>query len=133
MTLQLGKHGQQGPNQAILEAHQTVATPGRRLEGDPAFQHAFGLRRRLAGRDAPVGGFGGGKLRLQHVAHLVPSLDGLEVPGEGDEVAPVAFFREQIDGIVDAAGLERGAERIEKRLNAAGGGFVEHLFLLLLR
>jgi hypothetical protein len=58
---------------------------------------------------------------------------GLEVPGEGDEVAPVALLGEEVGGIVDPAGLKGRTERVEKRLDARGGGFVEHMFLLLLR
>src|SRR5690606_8940313 len=99
-----------------------------RLEGDPAFEDAVALRRLLARSDPPVRRLGGGKLRLQHVAHLIAAFDGLDVPGEGDEVAPVALLGEKADGIVDPAGGKGRAERIEKRLDAGGGGFLEHRF-----
>ena len=53
----------------------------------------------------------------------------LDVPGEGDEVAPVAFFREHADGGVDVARGQRGLELAEKGLNAGIGRRVEHRFL----
>ena len=126
MALELGKGRQQGPDQAVLEAHQAITAPGRRLERDPAFQHAVRLRRRLAAGNAPAGRLGRGKLCLQHVAHLIAALDGLDVPGEGDEVAPIAILGKEIDRIVDAATFEGSAKGIEKRLDARGGGLVEH-------
>src|SRR5690606_12113181 len=128
VALEFRKCCQQRPDKAVLEAYQAIAAPRRRFKIDPALKHAFGFRRFLIGSDAPIGGLGRGKLRLQHVAHLIATLDGLDVPGEGDEVAPVALFGEEVYGILDAAGFEGGTERIKKRLYAGGGGFLEHGF-----
>ncbi|MCY1229600.1 hypothetical protein D9M72_419690 [compost metagenome] len=128
VALEFGKRRQQRPDKAVLDAHEAIAAPGRRLERDPAFEHAIGLGRFLAGGDAPIGGLCKGELRIKHVAHLIPALDRLDIPGEGDEVAPVAFLGEELGCIVDAAGFERVAKGIKQRLNAGGGGLLEHRF-----
>ena len=50
----------------------------------------------------------------QHVLDLVAALDGLDVPGEGDEVAPIALGREHFCRGFDVASRERGFEFAEE-------------------
>jgi len=49
------------------------------------------------------------------------ALDGLDVPGERDEVAPQAIVGEQPCSRVDIAGAEGGVERVEPGLDGAAG------------
>jgi hypothetical protein len=63
---------------------------------------------------------------MEHVANLVLALHGLDVPGEGHEVAPVAVVLEQRDGALHVVSGQGLVERVEQIGNFAVRGFVEH-------
>ena len=65
------------------------------------------------------------------VAHAVRTLDRLDVPGEGNEVAPVAVRLKEIDGAFHLASGQRFVERVEKIRHFSVRGFVEHDVLLV--
>ncbi|MBB2738951.1 UNVERIFIED_ORG: hypothetical protein HNR58_007648 [Bradyrhizobium lupini] len=65
----------------------------------------------------------------EHVADLIAAFHGLDVPGEGNEVAPVAFLSEHSYGGVEIAGRKRSFKLVEENLNARTKRGVEHHFL----
>ncbi len=102
------------------ETQQAPAAADRGLERDPGGDDAVGLGRGLRGGPARR------RRALEVVAeqrrHSRRVLDGRDVPGEGDQVAPVALGGEHARRAVDVAGGERPAERREPRLGACGRG-----------
>ncbi len=108
-ALELAQRGQHGPRLAVLEPQQAVAAAGLRLELEPGVGDAVGLGRRLGGGEAAR--LGARERRLEHVLDALRPLDGLEVPREGDEVAPVAVVEEQL-------GRRRGVTARERVLEA---------------
>ena len=91
MSLQLGHGGEQGPDLAVLNPDVAVAARSFGLEGDPALQQPLVFRGIFALGDREIGGFDGAKLALQHRPDMVATLQRLDVPGEGDDIAPVAI------------------------------------------
>jgi hypothetical protein len=65
----------------------------------------------------------------EHVADLIAAFHRLDVPGERNKVAPVAFRSEHSNGGVEIARHKRGVEFVEKNLNARVKRGVEHHFL----
>ena len=96
VALELGHGGQKRPDEAVLDADEAVAAGDFGLERNPGFEHAAGFRRDLALGDAPVARLHPLKAMGEHVAHLIAPLHRLDVPGEGDEVAPIALFGEHV-------------------------------------
>ena len=83
----------------------------RCLEGEPGFDHPAGLARLALDRK-------GGRPRLgqpcfQHRAYGFGAFLGPDVPGERDEVAPVAVGFEQRDRRLDVVALHRRHEICE--------------------
>ena len=108
VALELVERGEQRPGLAVLEAQVPAAAADRGLERDPGLGDAVGLRRRLGRVQAaradvrePV---------LEQVGDALRPLDGLDVPREGDEVAPVAVVGEELRGGRRVAGGERRLE-----------------------
>src|SRR3712207_2762436 len=60
-----------------------------------------------SGVRGPAAGPRGREPGGEHGADGVPALHGLDVPGEGEEIAPVALLPEQGQRAVDVAGPER--------------------------
>ena len=58
------------------------------------------------------------RVALEQVGDAVAALDGGDVPGEGDQVAPVALGGEQLGGGLDVAGAQGGLERREPGVHA---------------
>ena len=54
----------------------------------------------------------------EHISDLIAILHRLDVPGEGNKVAPVAFRSEHSHRGVEIAGHQRGFEFVEKNLDA---------------
>ena len=131
MAFQLDHGCEQGPDQTVLQSDETVAARDFGLEADPCLGHAAGLARVLAGGNPPVMRFHAGEAMGKHVAHLLAALDGFDVPGEGDEVAPRAFRGEKCGCGVNVAGGEGRVEAAQKGGHAPGGGGVEHVRLSL--
>ena len=126
MALELDHGGEQRPDLAVLQPDVAEAARHRRLEADPAVEHAVAFGGVLALGDRPVRRFGLGQLADQHVAHLVAAFHRLDVPGEGDEIAPKTILLKAGDGLVDIAGGECRAEAIEQVGKLLVGGLVEH-------
>jgi hypothetical protein len=62
----------------------------------------------------PVAWLGRRKTVGKEIAHAFPTFNGLNVPSEGDEIAPVAFLAEEGDGGLDITFLERLAESAQQ-------------------
>src|SRR4029079_8613441 len=77
-------------------------------ELDERRDHAAVLGRFLV--DAEPRRFGAFEALAEHVCNLVSALDGLDVPGERDKVAPEAVGGELRDRAIDVA---RGQRRLE--------------------
>ena len=113
--LQLDHGGEQGERLAALEPQVPEAAGLDGLEVDP----------RLLGAGLASGRFGERPtLRLhprkggaQHVGDLFVALEGGDVPGERDEVAPQAVVGEQGGGRLGVTGGQRGVEGVEPALN----------------
>src|SRR6185369_12296504 len=65
----------------------------------------------------------------EHVADLIAAFHGPDVPGEGNQVAPVAFRSEHSYGGVEIARRKRGFKLVEENLDARAKHGVEHRFL----
>jgi hypothetical protein len=63
------------------------------------------------------------------LADLVLAFHRLEVPGEGDEVAPVAVRLEAVDGGFDVAVFQCLAEFLQQGIDLRGRGLLKHRFL----
>ena len=129
MTFQFDHRCQKRPDLAVLDADQAVAARGLGLERDPAFGYAAGFGRALPLGDFPVARLCARNARAEHVADLIAAFHGLDIPGEGDEVAPVAFRCEHRHGGVEIACHKRGFEFVKKDLDARVKRGVEHYFL----
>src|SRR4029077_6220986 len=92
MTLEVQHGGEQRQAALALEAQVADAARQRRLEPEPGLDGAIDLGRLLDHRPGtrpdPRGG------RVKHRADRAGALHRLDVPGERDEVAPVAFIME---------------------------------------
>ena len=120
-------HGrQQRPDLAVLQADQSKAARGLGLERDPALGYPAGLGRALALGNFEVARFHSSQAMREHVANCFAAFHGLDVPGKGNQVAPVAFGREQGHGGVEIAGLKRSRKCVEKSLDACVKRGVEH-------
>ena len=114
---ELVEGGQQRPGPAVGEPEVPSAAAHRRLELDPRLVDPVGAGRGLGGPEVPrVRRLQGG---LEQVADAVRPLGGGDVPAEGDQVAPEARRREQLDRTVDVPGGER---RLELRQPAGDPG-----------
>jgi len=118
-TLQLDHGGEQRERLAPLEAEVPEAARLGGLELDPRLLGA-GFAGRPFG-ERPALRLHPGEGRTEHVGDLLVALDGLDVPGERDEVAPQAVVGEQPRSRVDIAGAEGGVERVEPGLDGAAG------------
>ena len=129
MILQFDQRCQKRPNLAVLQADQTVAACGASLERDPAFGNAIGFGCAFPLGDFPVAWLYARKARAQHLSHLIVAFHGLDVPGEGNKIAPVAFRREHPYRGVDIACRKCRIKFVKKALNARVERGVEHHFL----
>ncbi len=132
VALQLNHRSQKRPDLPVLEADQAVTARDLGLERDPAFCYAAGFGRAFSLGDFPVAGFYVREARAEHLAHLVATFHGFDVPGEGNKVAPVAFRCEHPYGLVEIACSKRRFEFVKKDLDARIERSVEHHFLPML-
>ena len=107
-ALQLGHRGEQRPGLALLQAQVAAAAGHRGLEGEPGVDAAAGLRRLAFNGNRR--GLHVGQPGLQHRADRVRAFLSADVPGEGDQVAPVAVGAEQDHRGDDVLPFERGLE-----------------------
>ena len=114
---------------AVLDADEAIAPRDLGLERNPGFEHAVRLGRDLTLGDAPVARLHLLEAMGQHVADLIAPFHRLDVPGEGDEIAPIALGAEHGDRRVDVAGRQRGVELAEEGRHTSIGGCVEHRVL----
>ena len=125
VALELVQGGQQRPGPGVvavaLEPELPAPAPDRGLELDPRLGDAVRGGRLLAFGDRPVARTDLGQLRLEHRGDLGPALAGLEVPGEGDEVAPVGVLAEQLRGRLRVTGAQRAVEGREPGLDGRAG------------
>ena len=129
VILQFDHRCQKRPNLAVLQTDQAISACGTGLERDPAFGNAIGFGRAFPLGDFPVARLYARKARVEHLPHLIAAFHSLEVPGEGNEVAPVAFQREHSYRGVDIACRKRCIKFVKKDLNARVKRGVEHHFL----
>ena len=110
VALELVEGGEQRERLAADEPQQPAAPPGRGLERDPGGDDAVRLGRLLC--DTETNGIDLVERGPQQVRDARASLGGGDVPGERDDVAPVALVGEQRRRRVGVAGgeglLERG-------------------------
>ncbi|MCO5546654.1 hypothetical protein L7F22_000088 [Adiantum nelumboides] len=102
VALELVEGGQEGPRLPVDDADVPGAAPDGGLEGEPPVGDTTGLGR--LGGQRPVRRVGRVQGVPEQVTDAVVVLDGLQVPGERDQVAPVALVGEQRDGAVDVTG-----------------------------
>ncbi len=123
VALQLVERGQQRPRLALAQADVPGPPADRGLEGQPRLVDPVGARRLAGHREVrrvdPV------EHRVQQVGDLVGALDRLDVPGERDQVPPVALVGEQRHRGLDVAGrqrvLEGGHPLLDAGLHVAPG------------
>ncbi len=98
LALQLDHRRQQRPYLAVLQPDEPISARDLGLERDPGLGDAAGFGRGLPLGDFPVARLHAHEARAEHVADLVAAFHRLDVPGERDEVAPVAFRSERFHG-----------------------------------
>src|ERR1700722_13310495 len=128
MALELGHRGQQGPDGAVLKADQSIAPRDLGLERNPGFEDAARFRRRLTLGDAPVARLHPLEAMAKHVADLIAPFHCLDVPGERDEVAPVAVLAEHCRRGVEVARGQGGVEFGEEGRHTGIRDCVEHWY-----
>ena len=101
-----------------------LAARHRRFEGEPALRQA--VRGGGFAVDPPPRRPDMTKRRREHGGDAVASLDGDDVPGEGDEIAPIAVGREQTGGGGDILLQKGGIQRGEPTGDLSGGGEIVH-------
>src|SRR6516164_8740618 len=121
MSLELGHGGEQRPAFRAFEPDMALAAGRRGLEGEPAIRDAVRLRRLAF--ELELARLDGRNRRLEHLGDGGPSLGRLDVPGEGDEVAPIALLGEQRGRALGVLALQRIAEpRKPSRHTLIGSG-----------
>ncbi|MPL79701.1 hypothetical protein SDC9_25585 [bioreactor metagenome] len=125
-ALQLLQRGQQGPDPPLLQAHQAPATAGGGFEGDPGSGDAALLGGDLAALQGEPAGPRVLELRGEHVLHPGRPLHRLQVPGHGDQIAPVAVGGKERAGCPCVAFLKGGVQAVERLLHLCGDCRVEH-------
>src|SRR6185437_14028871 len=126
VALKFDECRQQRPRALALQAQMAIAAPGLGLEGKPRLGDAVVLGDGLVVGEAKVARLHGAHAGGEHGLDGVAALGGVEVPGEGDEIAPEAFRGEKLRRALGVLRRQRGAEPVEKGLSAALGGSVEH-------
>ena len=94
VALELVEDGEQRPRLAVAQAQEAATTPDLRLERDPRLRDALGLARGVGGAEPARAG----ARPPDEIGDALRSLHGREVPGERDEVAPVAVVQEERAG-----------------------------------
>ena len=117
-SLQFGHRGQQRPAFFAFEANIALAAADRRFECEPAFGDPFLFARLIL--DRPMRRLHIRKARAQHLRDRRPAFKRLDVPGEGDEIAPKAILVEQVYDGVDVRGAQRLIEFFQPARNALG-------------
>ncbi|MBB3929538.1 hypothetical protein GGR25_000557 [Kaistia hirudinis] len=108
-ALQFGQRRQDGAGLAVLETDDPLAASDLGLEGEPGFDGAIGLGRDRS--DPPGRGRGRRDRCVEEAADRVLACEGLHVPGEGDEIAPVAILNEEGEHAIRVAPREGIGER----------------------
>lgn len=127
MTFEFDHARQQCPDLAIAQSHKTATARHGRLEGDPGGGYTVVFRGRFPDGDLPVRRLGCRQLLVQHVGDRVLALHRLDVPSEGDEIAPVAVVLEHGHGARDVARFEGiGSQSVEESVDGFGRGSIEH-------
>src|SRR3984893_13763138 len=120
-------HGrQQRPDPAVLQAQMAKAARDPGFELYPALRNSIRFRSVLTIGNLPVRRLRIGEPRLEHLANLFLALHCLDVPGEGNEVAPVAVRLKEFDGAFHLASGQRFVERVEQIRYSSVRGLVEH-------
>ncbi len=105
------QRGQQRPAAPVAQPQVALAVPARGLEKNPRFGHAVGGARvaeKLPG-ERPRRRQG----RFEHGRDGGPAFQGLQIPREGNEIAPEGMLLEQRRGGARVTARERGAEAVE--------------------
>src|SRR6266481_3519129 len=126
VSLKLAHGRQQRPDPAVLQAQMAKAACDSGFELYPALRNSIRFRSVLTIGNFPVRWLRIGEPRLEHVANLFLALHGLDVPGEGHEVAPVAVCLKEVDNASHLASGQCLVERIEKIRYFSVWGVVEH-------
>jgi hypothetical protein len=125
VPLELIQSGQQRPCLPVEQADMPAAAADLGLKQQPRLAHPIGLGG--LPDHLPSAGLHGCERVLEHVLDAAGPLDRLDVPGERDQIAPVALGREQLGGAGGVTAPQRLVETREPlvdlgRDGAAGGG-----------
>ena len=101
VTLEVAHGREEGPGLAVLQANDALTQCHIRLEGEPRLDHAVDDRGIAAQRERS--GPGRDEGRCKHLRNRRRPLQGLDVPGEGEDVAPIALAREPGQHLLDVA------------------------------
>jgi hypothetical protein len=110
VTLELGQRRQESPGRPVSNPQVAGAAADRSLKCDPGVGDPIGLGRLFGG--APPRRLGVRERVLEHVANSRRPLDGLDVPGERDQIAPEAVLAEQLRR---SRGIAAGQRVVEAR------------------
>src|SRR5262249_52713390 len=102
-------HGsEQNVSTPVAQLHMTPAARSRRVESEPALRLVGHRQRRIGRRETVCADLAG--VLPQHGRDRLATLDGNDVPGEGDEVSPVALLAEYLTPIRTGRGGKRRPE-----------------------
>ena len=107
-SLEFGHRGQQCPAFPGFQTQVTFSPGDGGLERKPTRSHAVLLGR--LSQDLPATGLYVGDRRGQHGLDFVFPLQCFDVPGEGDQIAPVAFVGKQFRGGGPILPIQGGAK-----------------------
>lgn len=93
MTLQLVERGEQRDGAVAGEPHMALAPSDRGLKGEPRLGQP--ARRRCLPVNSPGARLHGPERSAEHRTDAVVTFDRYDVPAERNQIAPVAFGREQ--------------------------------------
>src|SRR5882757_9780332 len=130
VSLEFAHGRQQRPDPAVFQADVAKAMRDLRFELYPTLYYSICFGSVLSVRNFPARRLRIGEPRLEHVVNLFLALHCLDVPGEGNEVAPVAVSLKEIDGMFHVASGQRLVERVEQVRYFSVRGFVEHVDVL---
>src|SRR5262249_49286713 len=107
-TLEFGHCGQDREACSVLQSKMPDPARLGGLESEPGLDKTLKFTRVLA--DLEIERVDRRNRRLEHSGDGIATLDGADVPGQSDEIAPVAFLAEEGRGTCGVAGDERRIE-----------------------
>mmetsp|Transcript_27978 Transcript_27978/g.40045 ORF Transcript_27978/g.40045 Transcript_27978/m.40045 type:complete len:201 (+) Transcript_27978:1568-2170(+) len=100
VALEFDHGSEQCPYLPIAHANESITSGNLGFKVHPAFENSIIRLFGIFG-DAPTGWLHSGQAVVQHIAYLITTVHGDNVPREGDEITPVTVLCKQRDSRLD--------------------------------